>query len=71
MFIDEGYYNDKTIDAEVKAGTRRHHMNDYSTSKKWEVDRYGLPFAEYENIGMTLGNVMNTFRMSLGDFDFA
>lgn len=29
-----------------------------------------MPYAEYMPIGMTLGNVANTFRMSLGDFDW-
>ena len=30
----------------------------------------GVPGSEYQFLGMFVGNIMSTFRMSLGDFDF-
>ena len=34
-------------------------------------DGEDYPMMEYEFIGLTLGNIMNTLRLSLGDFDFS
>ena len=32
----------------------------------------GIPLAaENDKVGITMGNLFNTFRMSLGDFDFS
>ena len=45
------------------------HFQDYSNSTEYEEDDF-RPYAEYDGIGYFLGNIINTFRMSLGDFDF-
>ena len=45
-------------------------MNDYTDNEKWQRDKFTLPYAEYLPVDVTLANVLNVFRMSLGDFDF-
>lgn len=65
MFIKKGYLIDDPDEKE-----QIHNQKQYLSNEKWQADRYALPFSEYAPVDLTVGNVFNTFRMSLGDFDF-
>lgn len=66
FFESEGYFTTKFNGTEIPKD-----QWDYKNNAKWQENKFGLTYAEYIPVGITFGNLLNTFRMSLGDFDWA